>query len=105
MPTKKSNRKKTYQLTYDKYVPNRYGGCDIERSVVTATNKDLTVRVMKNDVYNNGCWGAVGVVRYKNGKTERIRPRKAPWIFKNELSKCSVKREKKNPSWFGKFDK
>lgn len=103
MPTKKSNRKKTYQLTYDKYAPNRHGGCDVERSVVNATSKELAVRVMKNDVYNNGCWGSVGVVRYKNGKTENIRPRKAPKIFWQECDNCSVKRETKNSSWFGIF--
>lgn len=103
MSIKNSNRKKVYQLTYDKYVPNRFGGCDIERSVVSATSKELAVRVMKNDLYNHGCFGALGAVRYKNGKTEHIRPRKAPTITWQECGNCSVKRETKKPSLFGIF--
>lgn len=98
-------KKKTYSLTYDKYVPNQYGGVDIVRATVRSADKKTAVKVMKNDLYNHGCYGGQGVVRYQNGRTERLQPRKCPVITMDETLKTSVKRERMNVHWFGNFDK
>ena len=96
--------KKTYSLTFDKYVPNKYGGVDIERSTVKAPNRAIADNVMKNNLYNYGAYGARGAVRYKNGSTEYIQPRKAPRITMSEKLESSVKRERMPSRYFGVFD-
>lgn len=98
-------KQKPYSLTYDKYVPNRHGGVDIERSVVRAPNRTVAVKIMKNDLYNHGAYGARGMVRYKNGKTERLQPRKAPVINMDETLNSKVYRERMPARWFGNFNK
>lgn len=98
-------KEKKYSLTYDKYVPNVYGGVDIVRATVRSVNKKTAVKVMKNDLYNHGCYGGQGVVRYQNGKTERIQPRKCPVITIDETVNTSVRRERMNVSHFGNFNR
>lgn len=89
---------------YDKYVPNQYGGIDVQRCTVKATDRTTAVKVMKNDLYNNGCYGARGIVKYKNGKTECLQPRKAPRITIDERLNSSVRRERMPARFFGNFN-
>lgn len=96
--------KKKYSLTYDKYVRHK-GGIALERSTVKAPNRTVAVKVMKNDLYNNGCYEGRGIVRYQNGSTARLQPRKAPRITMDETLNSSVKRERMGTVWFGNFDK
>lgn len=47
-------KKKPYVITYDKYVPNKYGGASTERVTISAETKDIAIRRMKEDVYKRG---------------------------------------------------
>ena len=95
---------KKYSLKYDKFVPNKYGGVDIVRATVCSTDRKTAVKVMKNDLYNHGCYGGRGVVQYQGGKVERLQPRKCPVITMDETIKTSVRRERMGARFFGKFE-
>lgn len=96
--------KKTYSLTFDKYIPNKWGGVDVERSTVKASNRATAVKIMKSDLYNYGAYGARGAVRYKNGSIEYVQPRKASRITMSEKLESSVKRERMPSQYFGVFN-
>lgn len=96
---------KRYSLIFDKYVPNRHGGVDCERCTVTAKNKTTAVKVMKNNLYNKGAYGARGAVRYQNGKVEYIQPRKCPDVHLEDVLQTSMRFQRLRGSSFGEFNK
>ena len=71
-------KKMKYKLTYDKFIPNKYGGCSKQRTTLVADTKDIATRRMKEDLYVFGCYQGCGIVHLPNGQTKVIKPNKRP---------------------------
>lgn len=69
-----------YKLVYDKFIPNKYGGCSRQRTTLVADTKDIATRLMKKDLYMHGCYQGYGIVHLDNGKTKVIKPNKCPSV-------------------------
>lgn len=73
-----------YKLVYDKFIPNKYGGCSKQRTTLIADTKDIATRRMKEDLYMHGCYQGLGVVHLDNGQTKFVKPNKRPNVSSYE---------------------
>lgn len=71
-------KKLKYKLVYDKFIPNKFGGCSKQRTTLVADTKDIAIRRMKEDLYLYGCYQSCGIVHLDNGKIKIIKPYKRP---------------------------
>lgn len=77
-------KNKSYIITYDKYIPNKYGGASTERVTICADTKDIAVRRMKEDVYKRGIYSAYATAKLPDGTKIDFKPRKQPNVTSEE---------------------
>lgn len=73
-------KKMKYKLVYDKFIPNKFGGCSKQRTTIVADTKDIATRRMKEDLYIYGCYQGCGIVHLPNGQTKVVKPNKRPTL-------------------------
>lgn len=78
------SKKMKYKLTYDKYIPNKYGGLSKQRTTIVADTKDIATRRMKEDLYVFGCCQGCGIVHLDNGQKKFVKPNKRPILSYSE---------------------